>query len=162
MSLFTFNNQYNAPGRSRHSGKIKAANIPMAAEAKSSAKVVAPRNEVWCYVIPKNAPDKERTWAFIRHVTTKDNTVRWALDVPASPRLSTYKQREIRERVHFADDLARVMPSSILMTNWENYSRAEDLFKDAVESVLLGRAAPKAAMDEVAKRLVTLLPKGRE
>jgi multiple sugar transport system substrate-binding protein len=159
MSLFTFTPQYNDAAKSRFPGRIKATSIPMAAETRSAEKTVAPRNEVWCWVIPRNAPDKERTWDFIRYASSKDAILRWAPERPSSARLSTYENEAVRSRVPHAEELARAMRRSVLMTTWDNYARAEDLFKDAVESVFLGRVAAKQAMDDVAGRLVALLPK---
>lgn len=158
MSLFQFGSQYNAPGKSEYAGSFKPLAVPMSSEVDPGG-LVAPRNETWYLSIPANSENKEGSWDFIRNMMMEENLLSWAKVIPASPFTSTF-QNPVYDGDPYATEIGKVLDSSILQTNWDNYPRAEDLFKDAVQLVCLGRAEPQEAMDRLAEQLVSTLPKG--
>jgi multiple sugar transport system substrate-binding protein len=159
LSLFERYPDYNHPERSKYSGKIKVMPIPMAREVKSASPIIAPRTEFWSFVIPKNAQDKELAYDFIRTVSDRKNTLRAAINGNGPARVSTYKDSQMRAALPYADMVAQVVPTAIAAPAWDNSARAEDAFKQGLESALIGRKTAQAAMEEVAARVTPLLPK---
>ncbi|MEO8411985.1 MAG: extracellular solute-binding protein, partial [Propionivibrio sp.] len=103
--------QLNDPKQSKYPGKIKAIAFPGSAsmpEGKSMASIV----EAWAMVIPKNYPDPELAWSYMRAVSSKAVTLGMALNGNGPVRVSTYSDPALIEKNPVAKVEAQVLANA--------------------------------------------------
>jgi len=155
------NQIYNDPARSQFPGRIRTTTIPVSAELRGRYEVAPAKVEFWGMAIPRNSRNKERAWEFMREMLTREATLGAALNGNGPVRASTYDDPRIRERLPYAEaerDVMRV--ARVPMPAFDNAQRAADMFKEEAEAAVLGRKAPQAAMDDLARRVRPLIGTG--
>jgi multiple sugar transport system substrate-binding protein len=152
-------NNYNDPAQSRHAGRIKVTNIPMLAAAGRGALAPA-KTSVWAFAIPRNAPNKEASWSFIKEVSNKANTIRAAINGNGPVRLSAYDDPRVQALAPFSLLERQALPNAVLvLPGFEQAARAMDIFMEEVQRVMLGAAEPLAGMMSAKARIDPLLPR---
>ena len=150
---------FNNPDQSKFPGKIKIAPVPISKELSNKYKVAPTTFEFWCLAIPKNAQNKDFSWDFIRYISSKNNTLRAALNGNGPVRQSTYENQKLRDKVsYWESELAGLNVGRVPVPGFENSGKADDLINEYVQSALLGRMTPKEAMDKLTEEVNKLLP----
>ena len=150
--------QLNRPDQSRFPGKIEAMEFPVSAAAPAGTRMAA-SVEFWSMTIPRNARDKRLAWSFVRAMSSPAVTLGAARNGNGAIRLSTYADpgfaAENPVAAVEAAALARARPP---FPAFPEASRAEAIFLEEVQSAVLGRKAPEAAVADTIARVRPLLP----
>ena len=149
---------YNDPTKSKFPGRIKSAVIPISASLKSKYAAAPAKTEFWSFAIPKNSTNKEAAWSLIRDLTSKENTIRAAVNGNGPVRASAYADPRIRERVPYAEvEAAQLRTARVPLPAFDNAARAADIFVEEMQLAVLGQKEPQSAMDSVVQRVEPLL-----
>ena len=149
---------YNDPTKSKFPGRIKSAVIPISASLKSKYAAAPAKTEFWSFAIPKNSTNKEAAWSLIRDLTSKENTIRAAVNGNGPVRASAYADPRIRERVPYAEvEAAQLRTARVPLPAFDNAARAADIFVEEMQLAVLGQKEPQSAMDSVVQRAEPLL-----
>jgi multiple sugar transport system substrate-binding protein len=155
------NRIYNDPARSRFPGRILTIAVPAAAALRPRFEVAPAKVEFWGMAIPRNAPRKDLSWAFIKAMVSKESTLAAALNGNGPVRNSTYEDARFRESVPYAEEERRVLRvARVPLPAFDEAPRAGDIFKEEAEAAVLGMKTPEAAMAAVVARVTPLLPRG--
>lgn len=160
ISPFGRNAFFNDPQRSKFAGQFAVTAVPISTELQARYAVAPAKTEFWAFVIPKNTKNKDLAWDLVRHFSTRENTVRAAMNGNGPCRASAYADPRYRAALPYADAEGAVLKiARPPLPGWDNAARAEDMFKEELELALLGSKTPQAAMESVARRLAPMLPK---
>lgn len=160
ITPFGRNPFFNDPQRSKFAGQFAVTAVPSSAELAARYPVAPAKTEFWAFVIPKNTRHKELAWDLVRHFSSRENTVRAAMNGNGPCRASAYADPRYRAALPYADAEGAVLRvARPPLPGWDNAARAEDMFKEELELALLGSKTPQAAMESVARRLAPMLPK---
>lgn len=153
------NTFYNDPKQSLYPGKIKTIPIPSSVEIQSRYPVAPAKTEFWCMVIPKNARNKAQAWDFIRSLSTKNSTLRAALNGNGPVRASTYNDASFQKMVPYWKAEKEVLDvARVAMPAFDNATQAADLFNEYAQAAIIGNMKVQDAMDQLAKAVQDLLP----
>ncbi len=148
---------YNDPALSKYPGKIKAALMPMTAELVGKVPY-APTYEFWAFAIPKNSKNKKLTWSLIRALSSKEGTLKMALNGNGPVRISTYADATFAKSLpHAAIEAEAIKTARIPLPAFDNQTRAYDIFTEESQAAMLGMKPPQQAMADAAKRVQPLL-----
>jgi multiple sugar transport system substrate-binding protein len=154
-------NIYNDPARSQFPGKFRTTTIPISRELAGRYPVAPAKVEFWGMAIPKASRNKERAWALMKEMLSREATLKAALNGNGPVRASTYDHPRIRENLAYAaDEKAVLQVARVPMPAFDNAQRAADMFKEECEAAVLGLKPPQQAMDELARRVRPLLGAG--
>ncbi|UFN48943.1 extracellular solute-binding protein [Roseomonas sp. OT10] len=151
---------YNDPRQSKYPGQIAVTPIPMLAAAAGKPGALVPaKTSVWAMGIPRNAPDKKLSWSLIRTISSRDNTIRAAVNGNGPVRMSAYDDPRVRELAPYSDAERRVLPiAKLVVPGFDQVGRAMDIFMEEVQKAMLGASEPAAAMRSAKARIEPLLP----
>ncbi|OFX26630.1 MAG: hypothetical protein A2Z07_00055 [Armatimonadetes bacterium RBG_16_67_12] len=152
----------NDARQSKVAGNVKATRLPLSRELAGRLEGNPGVTEFWSFVIPKGATNKELSWAVVRYFSSRLATLQMALNGNSSTRTSTYAETAYKAESPDADTEAAALKSA--RTPWpsfENVQKAIDALGVACHEAVLGRKAPKQALDETARTIEGLLPKNR-
>ena len=151
---------YNDPAKSQVAGQMGVTAVPAAAALLDRFPVAPAKTEFWSFVIPRNTKNKELAWSLVRELSNKPNTLRAAINGNGPVRPSTYSDPKLRAMIPYADAEASVLKvARAPLPGWDNAARAEDIYREELELVLVAGKSPQAAMESVARRVQPLLPK---
>ena len=151
---------FNDPAKSQVAGQMGVAPVPAAAAYLDRFPVAPAKTEFWSFVIPRNTKNKELAWSLVRDLSSKKNTLRAAINGNGPIRSSTYADPTLRAMIPYADAEAAVLKvARAPLPGWDNAARAEDIFREELELVLIANKPPQAAMESVATRVRPLLAK---
>jgi multiple sugar transport system substrate-binding protein len=154
------NRIYNDPARSKFPGKIVTQGAPISETLRGQYEIAPAKVEFWGMAIPKNAPRKDLSWAFIKSMVSKPSTLSAALNGNGPVRNSTYEDPKFRETVPYADEERRVLRvSRIPMPAFDEAPRAAGIIREECEAAVLGMKTPEVAMAAVVARVTPLLPR---
>jgi multiple sugar transport system substrate-binding protein len=109
--------------------------------------------------MPKNASNKPMTWSLIKHLSSKENTIKAALNGNGPVRASSYKDPRFAANVPYAAaEAATLKVARVPIPAFDNAARAGDVFVEELQAAVLGRKGVAMAMDDVARRVKPLLP----
>lgn len=160
ISSFGRTQFFNAPDKSKNPGRIKVMAMPAAREMQGKFRESAPaKTEFWSMCMPKNARNKALTWSLIKHLSSKENTIKAALNGNGPVRASSYKDPRFAETVPYAAaEAATLKVARVPIPAFDNAARAGDVFVEELQAAVLGRKGVALAMDDVARRVKPLLP----
>jgi multiple sugar transport system substrate-binding protein len=142
---------YNDPARSKFPGKIVTLGAPISETLRDRFELAPAKVEFWGLAIPKNAPRKDLSWAFIKAMVSKQSTLMAALN----------GNGPVRKTVPYADEERRVLRvSRVPMPAFDEAPRAATIIREECEAAVLGMKSPEAAMASVVARVTPLLPRG--
>jgi multiple sugar transport system substrate-binding protein len=148
---------YNDPKLSKYPGKIKAALMPMAAELVGKVPY-ASTVEFWAYAIPKNSRNKKLTWSLIRALSSKEGTLKMALNGNGPVRVSTYAAPAFALNLaHAAVEAEAIKTARIPLPAFDNQARAYDIFVEESQAAMLGMKPADRAMADAERRVKPLL-----
>jgi len=151
---------YNDKEKSKHPGDIKVMALPAARDLKAKFPDAAPaKTEFWSMCIPRNARNKPIAWSLIKELSSKQNTVKAALNGNGPVRASAYKDAEFASRMPYAAaEAATLKVARVPIPAFDNAAKAGDIFVEELQAAVLGRKGVALAMDDVARRVKPLLP----
>ena len=154
------NQFYNDPKQSLFPGKIKTIPIPASKEISGKYRVAPAKTEFWCMVIPKNARNKALSWDLIRTLSSKEGTLRAALNGNGPVRASTYEDPSFQQMVpYWKAEKDILMVARVAMPAFDNATKAADLFNEYAQAAIIGQMDVKEAMDKLTAEVEKLLPK---
>lgn len=146
---------FNDPKASKFVGKIAVTSLPLAVTGKPTPA----KTSVWAMAIPRNAPNKERSWSLIRYLSLPENTVRAALNGNGPVRPSAYENPKVQEKVPWASAEKEALSTArLVVPGFANATKSMDIFVEEFGLALLGQKTPKEAMNDIKKRVTPLLP----
>lgn len=153
------NRIYNDPQKSKFPGKIMTVAVPASKTLAGTYEAAPAKVEFWGLVIPKNARRKDLAWSFIKAMTSKDATLKAALNGNGPVRASTYADQSFAGKVPYATEELKVLKvARVPLPAFDEAARAGDLFKEEAEAAVLGMKSPEEAMASLVKRVQPLLP----
>lgn len=148
---------YNDPANSKYPGKIKAALMPMTADLVGKVPY-ATTYEFWAYAIPKNSKNKALTWSLIRALSSKEGTLKMALNGNGPVRVSTYSDPALVKNLpHAAIEAEAIKSARIPLPAFDQQARAYDIFTEESQAAMLGMKPAERAMADAARRVQALL-----
>jgi multiple sugar transport system substrate-binding protein len=149
---------YNNPEKSKSAGKMNTAVVPVAADLKSRFEAAPVKTEFWCFVIPKNSEHKKDAWGLIADLSSKDSTLKAALNGNGPVRASTYRDANITQKLPYAAvEALELKYARVPLPAFDQSARAADIFVEEMQAAVLGSKEPQAAMDEVVRRVQPLV-----
>ena len=150
---------FNDAAQAKFAGSIDVAPVPIAEALRGEFEVAPAKTDIWAVAIPANGRNAELAWSFIRHISGPDATIRAALNGNGPVRPAAYDDPRVQERVpYWQAEAAAIRTARAALPGFEQAAKAQDLFIEEVQAVLLGAKEPQAAMDDLARRLEPLLP----
>lgn len=139
--------------------KQKSPNLVFATSAipqlKGAVKAVN-YSDFWGYSVPMVSKNPETAWKFLAFLTTYDINKYFSGNVsrPAS-------RRDVLAEQQSSPDLGVFAETILSATNWYRVdpSAIDAIFKDMINSVVLGGAKPSQAISEAAARVTSLMRK---
>ena len=117
------------------------------------------KTEFWAMCIPKSARNKAIAWSLIKELSSKENTLKAALNGNGPVRASTYKDARFAGNVPYAAaEAATLKVARVPIPAFDNAAKAGDIFVEELQAAVLGRKGVALAMDDVARRVKPLLP----
>ncbi|WP_158625925.1 ABC transporter substrate-binding protein [Arsenicitalea aurantiaca] len=149
----------NDPERSNFPGQIEATAVPLTASLTEDGTVVPVKTEIWSLVIPRNAPNKELSWKFIKHLSTLDAAISGAVNGNGPTRSAAYQDPQVQAAIPYWEaEAAAVAVARVPLPGFSESARVDDIVKEEVQAVMLGSKTPEQAMQDVVARVTPLLP----
>ena len=149
--------QLNRADASRFPGRIEAMEFPVSATAPAGTRMAAVV-EFWSMAVPRNARDKRLAWSFIRAMSSPEVTLGAARNGNGPVRVSTYADPTfVAGNPVAAVEAAALSRARIPIPAFPESSRAEAIFVEEVQSAVLGRKTPEAAVSDTISRVRPLL-----
>jgi len=150
----------NDPQRTSTPGAIKPFLPPVASDLAGRA-TYAPTVEFWSLVIPRNSRNKDRAWAFVRALSSRQATLASALNGNGPTRASTYGEARLREMLpHAGAEAEALRRSRVHLPAFDEQARAHDIFIEESQAAVLGMKTPEVAMQSAARRVAPLVQPG--
>lgn len=156
-----YNAVFNDPKISKVAGNVKSFAVPASIDSPKSVSVADGVCNIWAMVIPRGAQNKELSWDFIRHLSTKKSVLQMALNGNGPARLSTYDEPDfIKSDPELAAAIKQVLNTGRpAWPGFENTSQAQEALGREIHLALLGRKSAQQAMDDAKKEIEELVPK---
>jgi len=151
---------YNDKEKSKHPGDIKVMALPASRELQSKYAESAPaKTEFWSMCMPKNAANKAYAWSLIKELSSKENTIKAAINGNGPVRRSAYSDTRFTSMLSYsAAEVATLKVARIPLPAFDNAAKAGDIFVEELQAAVLGRKPVALAMQEVERRVKPLLP----
>ena len=148
----------NDPRASRYPGRIQVAALPAAAAIADRFAVAPVKSEVWALAIPRNARNRAGAIRALRHIGGAEASLRAALNGNGPVRLSTLTDPRYAAAAPWAAaEAAALRVARPPLPGFENAARAEDIFREEVEGMLVRGTVPAEAAANIARRVRPLL-----
>ncbi|WP_137178216.1 ABC transporter substrate-binding protein [Roseomonas sp. AR75] len=148
----------NNPASSRYPGRIQVATVPSAPEIVSRFPVAPVKSEIWALAIPRNARNRDGAVKALRGFGSADASLRAALNGNGPVRLSTLGDPRYAAAVPWAVvEAAALRDARPPLPGWENAARAEDIFREEVEAMLVRNQPALEIAANIARRVRPLL-----
>lgn len=160
MTYFPFGRTvlFNDPKSSKFPGAFKLA-LPMVSKEMLAKGEVIATAEFWSMLIPKNSKHKELAWSLIRELSTKENTVKTAINGNGPIRSSAYADPRLIEKVPYAALEAKALKAArVPMPAFNKAAEAKDIFVEEMQAALLGLQEPEVSAKNMQKRIQPMLP----
>ena len=160
MSVFPFGRTvlFNRPDESQFPGAFELG-LPLGSKEMADRGEVLSTAEFWGMMIPENYAHKELAWSLIQELSTKENTVRAALNGNGPVRPSAYSDPRIQEGLPYAElEALALQHARVPMPAFSDAAEAKDIFIEEMQASLLGLKSPADAGADMADRIRPLLP----
>lgn len=158
ISPFGRYRNFNDPKASKFPGKLSVVALP-ASKEMAPMKLAPAKTDIWAAAIPANGGKPDLAWSFIRHISSPDSTVRGALNGNGPVRAAAYDDPRVQELVPYWRAEAAAIPTArTALPGFEQAAKAQDLYIEEIQSVLVAGKDPQQAMSDLARRLKPLLP----
>ncbi len=158
IAPITYYLQFNDSTASREVGNWETAPVPPSRAMRGERQIAYHNVDFWSVVVPKNGPDPELSWDWIRYMTQGDVQTRMAINGNGPVVKSVFRAPEFRARAPFADQALRVLDAARpIWTPFSRISEAIDAFGEEVHACLLGRKQPRDALNDAQRRIERML-----
>ena len=148
----------NNPAASRYPGRIEVAAVPSAPEIAARYPVAPVKSEIWSLAIPRNGRNRAGGIRALRGLGGAEASLRAALNGNGPVRLSTLNDATYTASVPWAAvEAAALRDARPPLPGWENAARAEDIFREEVEAMLVRSQPPAEIAANIARRVRPLL-----
>jgi len=148
---------FNDPQKSRFPGRIKLVPAVALAALKERVPLVA-TSDFWSMTIPRNARNKPLAWSLMRELSSRDATIRQALNGNGPVRASAYADDRLISRVPYAAIEARVLPHARPpLPLFDKAQQAADVMMQTTQAVVLGQMSPAGGVADLKRRVAPLL-----
>lgn len=148
--------QLNNAEQSKYPGKIKAVAFPGSESLEGPMAAIV---EAWAMVIPKNYPDKETAWAYIREVSSKASTIGMALNGNGPVRVSSYADPGLIDKNPLAKVEAQVLANARgAFPPFPDAARAQATMLEEVQLAVIGRKPVAEAVAGIIERVKPMMP----
>ncbi len=149
---------FNDQAASREAGNWETAPVPPARALRGQWEIARHNVDFWSVVVPKNGPDPELSWDWVRFMTRGDVQTRMAINGNGPISKATFRAPEFRARAPFADLALRALDTARpIWTPFSRISEAIDAFGEEVHACLLGRKQPRDALNDATRRIERML-----
>lgn len=146
---------FNDPAKSKFPGKIKLVPYPSISSMKD--RIIA-TSDFWSMGIPKNSKSKDVAWDLIRTLSSKDGTLRMALNGNGPIRSSVYSDSRLIKGVPQAAIEASVLPyARPPLPVFGNAQRVADIMMQTSQGVAIAMMTPQAAIADLKAKVAPLL-----
>lgn len=143
----------NDPAASLYPGQILAMPFPTNEPGKASANT-----EFWSWSIPANSTQKELAYDLIRELSSKDATVRAALNGNGPVRPAAYDDPRVIERLPYAAaEAIGLNEASVAVPAFDGAVEAVSVFIEELQAVILGLKTPEQAAADLQSRAEELV-----
>ncbi len=144
---------------SRYPGKIAVAPVPAAPEIAARVAVAPVKSEIWSLAIPRNGRNRDGAIRALRHLGSAAASLRAALNGNGPVRLSTLNDSRYSATVPWAAVEAAALAAGARppLPGFENAARAEDIFREEVEGMLVRNTPAAETAANIARRVRPLL-----
>ena len=150
---------FNDAKASKFPGRFEVAALPASAEIRATLTLAPAKTDIWAASIPANGGKAALAWSFIRFISSPDSTVRAALNGNGPVRAAAYQDPRVQALVPYWQAEAAAIPTARpSLPGFEQAAKAQDLFVEEVQAVLVAGKEPQRAMDDLARRLRPLVP----
>ena len=156
-SLFGRYQDFNDPQRSRTAGKIKVVPAVASASVRERVPMVA-TSEFWSLAIPANSRNKQLAWSLIRTLSSREGTLKMALNGNGPTRSSVYADQRFVSMLPYAAIESRVLPyARPPIPSFDRSQEAADMLMQNGQAVAIGRMSPAEAVADLKRRVAPLL-----
>ena len=146
---------YNNPKASKYPGQIEVVALPADAGLGRSDTSMT---EIWSMAIPKNSKQKELAWDLIRELSSKENTVKVALNGNGPVRPAAYDDERLKKQLAYTVEESKAIKSALVVPSGFNASlEALTIFKEESQAAVLGRKTPEQAAAAMQSRIEPLV-----
>jgi len=146
---------YNNPKASKYPGQIEVVALPADA---GLGRTDTSMTEIWSMAIPKNSKQKELAWDLIRELSSKENTVKIALNGNGPVRPAAYDDERLKKQLAYTVEESKAIKSALVVPSGFNASlEALTIFKEESQAAVLGRKTPEQAAAAMQSRIEPLV-----
>lgn len=144
---------YNNPESSKFPGQIDVVVTPSVDNPKGTAIT-----EIWSMAIPRNAKNKDLAYSLMRALSTKEATIRMALNGNGPVDPTAYSDARLQEKLPYtkaeaeALKIAQVIPSS-----FDRSVEVAAIFREESQAAVLGLKSPEDAAKSMQSRIERLV-----
>lgn len=156
-AIFGRYSDFNDPQRSRTAGKIKVVPAVASREIRERVPLVA-TSDFWSMAIPRNSGNKALAWSLMRVLSSRDGTLRQALNGNGPIRASVYSDPRLAAAVPYAAIEARALPyARPPIPSFDRAQEAADIMMQTGQAVAIGRMSPAEGVADLKRRVAPLL-----
>jgi multiple sugar transport system substrate-binding protein len=146
---------FNDPKTSKFPGRIAVGPLPLGSDGKPTPA----KTSVWAMAIPRNSRNKELSWSLIKHLSLRENVIAEALNGNGPVRPSAYDDAKVKALIPYAaEEKLALAGARLVVPGFPNNGKAMDIFIEEFSQAMLGAKEPQAAMMDLKKRVVPLMP----
>ena len=146
---------YNNPKASKFPGEIDVVTLPADPSTKRTNTAMT---EIWSMAIPKNSKNKELAWDLMRELSSKDNTVKVALNGNGPVRPAAYSDDRLVKTLPYTKEESKAIGMATLVpSNFDASLQAITIFREESQAAVLGRKTPEEAASSMQKRIEPLV-----
>jgi len=147
----------NDPAASLYPGQIDVVPYPTNTPGVASANT-----EFWSWAIPGNSKQKDLAWDLIRELSSKDATVRAALNGNGPVRPAAYDDPRIIQKLPYAAaEAIGLRDATVAVPAFAGAVEATTIFVEEMHSALLGLKSPEEAAQALQTRAEELVAKSK-
>ena len=108
--------------------------------------------------IPKNSKQKELAWDLIRELSSKENTVRIALNGNGPVRPAAYDDERLKKQLAYTVEESKAIKHALVVPSGFNASlEALTIFKEESQAAVIGRKTAEQAAAAMQSRIEPLV-----
>jgi ABC-type glycerol-3-phosphate transport system substrate-binding protein len=151
----TYYLQFNSdPTVSAEAGNWETVPMPPSADKKGEWTIARHNADFWSVAVPKNGPDPELAWDWIRHMLDDEVQLKMAVNGNGPVSASVYQSPEWRDKAPFADQALEAM--AVATPPWrpfQNIAQGIDILGEEIHACLFGNKSADAALTDASERL---------
>lgn len=143
---------YNNPETSRYAGKIRVAPSVLALMDDPHQNT-----EIWSMAIPANSTKKDLAWSLIQELSTRENTLRAALNGNSPVRVNTYEDERLKAVYPYTEEEAMSLATATVLPSFETSPQAWSIFAEEIQAAVIGLKSPEDAARSMQERIEPLV-----